>query len=295
MDCGEPACTELPIIIEPWTDPAEERYNIILPATVFQIHHAMEDTTDKKGFTIDGKKFGQVLVIANVVSVEPRGPTMYRFEVDDGTGQIPAWKTLTSVRAAQSSEQEQAERESYLALVGSFIEVTAKVKKIGNGLSLDFETQPRKIRDFHQVLFHNLNAMFIHVRPNDVSPPSIIQHAEPTDVPLADAASLGPMQGEAVQTGASQRPNQGKGRMKCDQYYTTGLDSLSRCIIQTVRQLGKYTTTGLVTRSEIQQELLPQYGATEEEFENTVTYLVVEGYLTSPLEDEYVMITPRVK
>lgn len=136
MDCEEPAGTELPIIVEPWTDPSREWEDQIVPATIFQIQHA-EDITDKKGFVIDGRRFGkvsvtglvyhaaslnrksitQVLVTAHVVAAEPGSSSAsMSFKIEDGTGRISAWMDLTSVRARQSAEQEEAERESCLAL-----------------------------------------------------------------------------------------------------------------------------------------------------------------------------------
>lgn len=307
MDCEEPAGTELPIIVEPWTDPSREWEDQIVPATIFQIQHA-EDITDKKGFVIDGRRFGKVLVIAQVVAAEPGSSSAsMSFKIEDGTGRISAWMNLTSVRVRQSAEQEEAERESCLALEGSFIETTAKIKRIRGRTSLTFETQPRRVRDFHQVLFHTLNAMFVHAH-RDMSIPGVSHGLERMDISSAGSANPDPVIDSSAksitpptesastsahkvepQVGTSRIPDKGKGSM---QPYVHR-DSILRSIIQIVRTKEKDAINGLVIRSDIQQNLQSQSAVTEEEFENAITYLIEEGYLTSPLDDDYVMITPR--
>jgi len=66
---------------------------------------------------LNHKFITQVLVTAQVVNAEPgKSSASVSFKIDDGTGRISAWKDLTSVKAAQSAEREEAERESWLAL-----------------------------------------------------------------------------------------------------------------------------------------------------------------------------------
>lgn len=67
---SEPAGTELPIVVEPWTDPSREWEDMIVPATIFQIHRA-EDIADKKGFVIDGRRFGRVSATVDTFTMQP--------------------------------------------------------------------------------------------------------------------------------------------------------------------------------------------------------------------------------
>ena len=134
MDCGESTSNELPIVLEEWIDPTQEWLDMILPVTIFQIKHNVENITNKpKGFMMDGRKYGgvsdiftmlprrisilyQALVTAQVASVESNGSASMDFRVEDGTGSIRAHRDLTSVKLEQSAEHEEAEREACLAL-----------------------------------------------------------------------------------------------------------------------------------------------------------------------------------
>ncbi|KAI6005645.1 hypothetical protein EDD15DRAFT_658339 [Pisolithus albus] len=185
--------TEEPIVIISCTDSLnQEPKKSVLPTTIFQILHA-ERSPDEDAFLIDGKKVGLVSITAQMVSMEER-VTHCKFLLDDGTGRISALRTLASVRARRSPEKEQLERDAFKELVGSFVRVTAEFKKFKRSFLLDLpvEIGVHMVLDYHEVIFHTLNAMHAHLSRHYNTPPPDVRDALEDSVDLIGSIP-GPM------------------------------------------------------------------------------------------------------
>lgn len=289
---------EEPIVIVSCTDSSGEWNDSVLPTTIFQILHA-EHSSDQDAFFIDGRKIGLVSITAHVVSME-EGTINCKFSLEDGTGQITAFKPLLSVKKKQSPLKEQRERDTYNALVGSYIEATAKLRMFRRHIFLDLpaETQVHKVLDFHQVIFHALTAMHAHVSGSSDIP-------QPKDAPENPGELMGTMSGPHVSVHsviesvrapedldievqmhqlASLVLDKGK-----EDWEHTSVPIAATFILQAVQELSGFDNK-LVSLADIQEGL---HNCSEAEFVDAVYYLLNEAYLTSPLDDGYVIITPR--
>ncbi|KAI6109492.1 hypothetical protein EDD16DRAFT_675591 [Pisolithus croceorrhizus] len=308
MEC-ESDHIEEPIVIVSCTDSLQEPNRTVLPATIFQILHA-EHSSDEDVFLIDGKKVGLVSITAQVVSVEER-VTDCKFLLDDGTGRISVLRTLVSVQTRQSPEKEQNEKDAFTALVGSFVGITAKFKTYKKHFLLDLpvEIEVHMVLDYHEVIFHILNAMHAHMSRICNTPPPNSRGALGNSVDLIGSTS-GPhesappvVEGVGRAPGVSLTPDLDvevqahrlaslvldKGREDWEHSQHTSVLVVASSILQVVHELGGSSSNRLVSLPDIQEAL---HNCSEEEFVDAIYYLLDEAYLTSPLDNGYVMITP---
>lgn len=287
----------------------QEPTKSVLPTTIFQILHA-ERSSDEDAFLIDGKKVGLVSITAQMVSMEER-VTHCKFLLDDGTGRISALRTLASVQARQSPEKEQVERDAFKALVGSFVGVTAKFKKFKRSFLLDLpvEIEVHVVLDYHEVIFHTLNAMHAHLSRHCNTPPPNVRDALEDSVDLIGSIS-GPhesappvVEDVGRDPGVNLTPDPNvevqahrlaslvldKGREDQEHNRHTSVPAIASSILQVVHELGGFSSNRLVSLPDIKKAL---HNCSEEEFVVAIYYLLDEAYLTSPLDNGYVMVTP---
>ncbi|KAI6036275.1 hypothetical protein BKA83DRAFT_4160630 [Pisolithus microcarpus] len=243
----------------------------VLPTTIFQILHA-ERSSDEDAFLIDGKKVGLVSITAQMVSMEER-VTHCKFLLDDGTGRISALRTLASVQARQSPEKEQVERDAFKALVGSFVGVTAKFKKFKRSFLLDLpvEIEVHVVLDYHEVIFHTLNAMHAHLSRH-CNTPDLSQGPHEPAPPVVEDVGRDP--------GVNLTP---------DPNVEVQAHRLASLVLDKGREDQEHNSNRLVSLPDIKKAL---HNCSEEEFVVAIYYLLDEAYLTSPLDNGYVMVTP---
>ncbi|KAH7889371.1 hypothetical protein F5I97DRAFT_518786 [Phlebopus sp. FC_14] len=304
---ANPEMTEEAPVTVPWVpEPSAQWCDIVRPVTVFQIHQA-EDSPffNDKCFMIDGRGFGKVIVVAHVVSADVRAATC-TYELEDGTGRIRATKILDSVAYNSSSEVEDAARCN--ALIGTFVEGHGSLRRFNGRMNLELDSI-RPVVDFNQVLHHTLlvihTSMLLDNHVSAYDPDSVCADYDaptPAPAPVADPLLESPLSngGSMSGPGPSHTPQDRRPSAsvtppplrKRNQW--ASLAPLPRAILDYIHHVQHVGDRDrCIPVDEIFAAVEASQACSKEEFHLSIEELLADAYITSPLDDGCVVITPR--
>ncbi|KAF8136573.1 hypothetical protein EV363DRAFT_1581592 [Boletus edulis] len=276
----------------------EEPWGGIHPVTIFQIHQA--ESSETNPLIMEGQDFASVTLVAHVTRVETSSSSS-SYILEDGTGRINAFKDFTSLthQHGESAEAEEEEIIQSKAFQDTFVEVLGTLKRDSKWKSIKIVSINR-VHDYHQVMYHILNVIQNNmpsqqwIQSDDLDPDETFGPSEdmknlsmddgqgnPNDVNIQcpSITCLIPVPHPILPSIFSPQKHQPYAALK----------PLEKAIMKYMHHHRNHH----VLIPELAQAIQESCGCTESQFNLAFQGLLSEAYVTSPLDDGYVVVTPR--
>ncbi|KAG8217716.1 hypothetical protein J3R82DRAFT_5874, partial [Butyriboletus roseoflavus] len=241
----------------------------------------------------------QVTLVAHATSVEIQAASA-RCILEDGTGRIKGYKDFDSLTRGHGLSEvvEKEETDQYRALEHTYVEVLGTPRKDNFNMTILTISSIRPVHGFHHVLYHTLNV----IHSNMLTQQHIQPYDSDKDVSDDDMKIYTPVDSDDGQTyqddisiqhitdtiPASHAVLPNTFSPQKHRPYAT-LKPLERAIMKYMSHHSNHQ----VLIVELAQAIQASCGSTGLQFNVAFQALLSEAYLTSPLDDGYVVITPR--
>ncbi|KAF8559773.1 hypothetical protein OG21DRAFT_1503002 [Imleria badia] len=291
----EPNAMDIVHTNHPWGD-------MLRPVTIFQVLQA--ESSEDNSLITEGKTSATVAFVAHVTSVKIN-PAKASYTLEDGTGRICLDKDYTSLRHGLPPEAEEEEISQCKSFEHTYVEIIGSLKR-KNPMKWRPMMQVNSINPvhgYHQVMYHILNVIY----SNMLSQQAQASQTYDSDRDFGSSEDI-MMENMAVDDGETYQSDNDA----TIQHHVTCAISASQPLLSNTFSPHKhhpYATLKPLERAimkymchhrnhhvliaELAQAIQESCGCTEMQFSVAVQTLLSEAYITSPLDDGYVVITPR--